>query len=158
MTESRSAAEDASTRNLALVDHYFDCVTRGDPAVADLLADDVVWRTPASSPMPGPFEGRDAVLELMGSAVGLYDPETPLDIRRVATAASGDCVFAEIAIHGRTIGGEAYENAYVFVFTVRDGRIAFVNEHLDTHYAQRKLFDPAGEASPLDRSTPPPAK
>ena len=33
---------------------------------------------------------------------------------------------------------------------IRDGRIAEVREHLDTHYAQRILFDPVGQSSPLD--------
>ena len=47
-------------------------------------------------------------------------------------------------------GGANYENHYVFVFTIRDGRIAEVHEHLDTLYAQRVLFDPLGQRSPLD--------
>jgi len=149
MADSRSVSEAVAARHLALVDRYFDCVPRGDPAVAELLAEDIVWRTPASSPLPGPFEGRPAVLELMGAGVGLYDAETPLDMRCLAMAASADRVFAEMEIRGRTQAGEAYENAYVFVFTLRDDRIVEVHEHLDTLYAQRKLFDPVGQPSPL---------
>jgi len=34
---------------------------------------------------------------------------------------------------------------------IRDGRIAEVREYVDSLYAQRKLFDPAGMVSPLDR-------
>ena len=154
MPESRPAsndpARDAAARHVALIDRYFECVATGDPAVADLLAEDVEWRTPASSPLQGPFVGREAVLELMGSGVDLYDPDTPLDMRRTAIAADTDRVFVEMEIRGRTRAGEAYENAYVFVFEVRDDRIVRVHEHLDTLYAQRKLFDPAGQASPLD--------
>lgn len=142
MSDSRADA-------ISLIDRYFACVAAGDPAVADLFCDDVVWHTPASSPLQGPFEGRSAVLELMGSGIGLYDPEVPLDMRRGATVAGDDRVFVEMEIHGRTAAGDVYENAYVFVFKLHDGRIAEVREHLDTLYAQRKLFDPAGQSSPL---------
>ena len=153
MPDSRVAPNESAERDaashVALIDRYFECVATGDPGVADLLAEDIVWRAPASSPLQGPFEGRDAVLALMGSGVGLYDPNTPLDMRCTALAANGDRVFVEMEIRGRTRAGEAYENAYVFVFTVRDDRIVRVHEHLDTLYAQRKLFDPAGQRSPL---------
>jgi ketosteroid isomerase-like protein len=150
MSESRNESRAATAdRHRALVDRYFACVASGDPAVAELFADDVVWRTPASSPMQGPYEGRAAVLELMGSGVGLYDADTPLDIQRIATAANGEQVFVEMRMRARTGSGEPYDNTYVFVFTIRDDRIVEVHEHLDTLYAQRRLFDPVGQSSPL---------
>jgi ketosteroid isomerase-like protein len=85
----------------------------------------------------------------MGSGVGLYDPETPLDMQRLATAANDEQVFVELRIRARTGAGEAYDNQYVFVFTLQNGQIAEVHEHLDTLYAQRRLFDPIGQQSPL---------
>ena len=150
MSESR-AEDDRAEHNRARVDVYFDRVSRGDPGVADLLADDVVWHTPRSSPLAGPFEGKAAVLELMGSGVGLYDASVPLEITPEAIAAEGDRVFVETTIRGRTAAGAVYDNGYVFVFRFRDGLIVEVAEHLDTLYAQRLLFDPAGQSSPLDR-------
>lgn len=157
MTESRAerapaAPDTAATaaRDRALIERYFDCVTRGDPAVADLFADDVVWRTPQSSPMPGPFEGRAAVLELMGAGVGLYASDPPLAIEPLAIAADGGRVFVELELTAQTAAGAPYRNQYVFVFRIEGDRIVEVHEHLDTLYAQRLLFDPAGQRSPLD--------
>ena len=148
MSESRSE-EGGSEALLALIDRYFAMVASGDPEIATLFAEDAVWHTPASSPMPGPFVGRDAVLEVMSGGVGLYEAGS-LEIRQTARAASREHVFVAMTMTARTAGGATYENHYVFVFTIRDGRIAEVHEHLDTLYAQRVLFDPLGQRSPLD--------
>ena len=147
MNESRTDSK------IELVDRYFDCIGRGDPSVADLLAPDIIWLAPASAPVGRRHEGRDAVLALMGTGIDLYDPETPLAIEREAIASSGDRVFVEMTITAKTAAGEDYLNQYVFVFTIREGLIVEIHEHLDSLYAQRKLFDPVGQASPLDKET-----
>jgi hypothetical protein len=45
--------------------------------------------------------------------------------------AEEDRVAAEIRSNGRFTDGDAYENVYVFVLRIRDGRIAFVAEHFN---------------------------
>ncbi len=142
---------DRSTRNREVIRRYFEMVSSGDPEIGTLFAADAVWRTPSSSPMTGPFEGTAAVLELMGGGVGLYDATQPLLIEQNAVAAEGDFVFVEMTMTARTGKGADYQNQYVFVFRLRDGLIVEVHEHLDTLYAQRLLFDPVGQASPLER-------
>lgn len=148
MAESRTDATEDHP-NLALIDRYFAAVANGDPEIGALFTEDVVWRTPQSSPMPGPWVGKAAVLAGMAGGVDLYEAGS-LDIQPTARAASEDHVFVEMTMKAKTAMGAPYENHYVFVFRVRDGRIAEIHEHLDTHYAQRRLFDPAGRASPLD--------
>lgn len=143
-------ADATSERNRALVERYFDLVASGSPEIATLFAEDAVWVTPQSSPMGRRHEGKQAVLALMSGGVGLYDPETPMDIQRDAVAATGETVFVEMTMNARTGQGEPYRNHYVFVFQIRDGLIVEIHEHLDTLYAQRKLFDPVGQKSPLD--------
>jgi len=152
MTDSLPTDETDRTceANRALVERYFDYVTSGDPQVAALFAEEAVWVTPQSSPMGRRHEGKEAVLALMGGGVGLYDEQTPMEIRREAIAASGDHVFVEMTMQARTSLGEPYLNHYVFVFQIRQGLIVEVHEHLDTLYAQRMLFDPIGQKSPLD--------
>ncbi len=147
----RMAEGTETERNRALVERYFEMVANGDPDVATLFAADACWVAPQSNPLGRHHEGKAAVLELMASGVGLYDASHPMDIRREAVAASGDRVFVEMTIVARTRGGEPYRNHYVFVFRVREGQIVEVHEHLDTLYAQRRLFDPVGQHSPLDR-------
>jgi len=152
MTASRpDDSADTSGANRALIDRYFEMVTSGDPEVASLFGEDVVWWTPPSSPMAGPFEGKEAVLGLMAGGVGLYHPDHPLDVCQEASAASGEHVFVQMTMRARTGQDAAYENRYVFVFRIQGGRIVEVHEHLDTLYAQRLLFDPVGQRSPLER-------
>ena len=134
----------------ALVERYFSMMQAGDPAIGDLFDEDAVWVAPQSSPVGRRHVGKDAVLELMGQGVGLYDADEPMQIHFDAMVGEGETVFVEFRLDARTGSGEPYLNHYVFVFRVRDGRIVEIHEHLDTHYAQRKLFDPVGQASPLD--------
>jgi ketosteroid isomerase-like protein len=150
MADSRPDSNSCSEENLALVERYFEAVAAGDPTVADLFSEDARWIAPQSSPVGRHHDGKSAVLELMSSGVGLYDTSHPMDIQREAAAAMGEHVFVELTIEAKTGQGEDYRNHYVFVFRIRGGMIVEVHEHLDTLYAQRLLFDPVGQKSPLD--------
>jgi len=147
----RSPTSAAARRSLALVDRYFECVKSGDPGVASLFTQDACWLAPQSGPLGRRHEGIDAVLALMASGIGLYDATRPLEIERTACLAGDDIVFIEMTIRATTKSGEPYENHYVMIFEIRGDRIAEVREHVDSLYVQRKLFDPVGMRSPLDR-------
>ena len=47
---------------------------------------------------------------------------------------------AEVHSEGTLVNGEDYRNTYVFVFRVRDGRIASVAEHFNALIVQEKLI------------------
>ena len=144
MTESTPAA------HREIVERYFELMQQGDPEIARLLCDDVCWVAPQSSPVGRRHEGLAAVLRLMQTGVGLYDMSRPMDLDIEAVAAEGKHVFVELTLRATTRAGEPYVNHYVFVFRFQDGRIVEIHEHLDTHYTQRTLFDPVGQASSLD--------
>lgn len=128
----------------ALVRDYFAKMASGDPSIPELLADDVTWWVPQSSPLGGLHEGKDAVLALMGGGTDLYDAKTPMQIQIEEMVAEGDSVAVQVVIEARTAQGEPYRNHYHFAFRVSGGRIAAVKEYVDTLYAQQKLFDPRG--------------
>ncbi len=130
----------SASENKQRVREYFDALGRGDPLLPSLLAADVTWWVPPSSPLGGLYEGRDAVLALMGSGIDLYDRGTPMKIGIRSMVAEGDRVCAETTLEARTARGEDYLNHYHFAFRLRDGRICEVREYVDTLYAQRKLF------------------
>jgi ketosteroid isomerase-like protein len=136
--------------NRARVERYFEMVQSGDPGIGDLFCDDIVWVAPQSSPVGRRHEGKAAVLALMGTGIDLYDMSRPMQIETEAVAAEGDRVFVEMTLSATSLGGEPYENHYVFVFLFREDRIAEIHEHLDTLYTQKRLFDPIGRTSPLD--------
>jgi ketosteroid isomerase-like protein len=130
----------STSENKLRVRAYFDAMGRGDPSLPDLLTEDVTWWAPPSSPLGGLHEGKDAVLKLMGSGIDLYDRNAPMKIDISSMVAEGDRVCVEMTLEARTARGEEYLNHYHFAFRLRDGRICEVREHVDTLYAQRKLF------------------
>jgi uncharacterized protein len=148
MQRPSSSAQAAS--NLALVDRYFELLSKGDPSIAGLFAADACWLAPQSAPVGRRHEGLDAVLALMASGIGLYDSTRPMQIERTASLAGDELVYVEMTIRATTKSGEPYENHYVMAFQIRGGRIMEVREYVDSLYAQRKLFDPVGMSSPLD--------
>ena len=134
--------------NKAVIRDYFERVQRGDPAVADLIADDASWWVPPASPLGGVYEGKARVLELMGSGVDLYDPAVPMQIQVEEMVAEGEWVCVQLVIEAATASGEPYRNHYHFAFRLRDGKIIIAKEYVDTLYAQRMLFDPAPSDAP----------
>ena len=134
--------------NKAVIRDYFERVQRGDPAVADLIADDASWWVPPASPLGGVYEGKARVLELMGSGVDLYDPAVPMQIQVEEMVAEGEWVCVQLVIEAATASGEPYRNHYHFAFRLRDGKIIIAKEYVDTLYAQRMLFDPALSDAP----------
>ena len=54
---------------------------------------------------------------------------------------------AEAESEGLLINGETYRNTYVFVFRIRDGRIASVAEHYNALIAREKLVPLMKEAA-----------
>lgn len=126
--------------NKRVVRRYFEAMRSGAPELPDLLADDVTWWAPPSSELGGLHSGKPAVLRLMASGTGLYDLDHPMEVGIEQMIAEDDWVSVQMTLEARTARGEDYRNHYHFAFRVVDGRIREVREHLDTLYAQQKLF------------------
>ena len=126
--------------NKRLVRRYFDAMRGGSPELPDLLDEDVTWWAPPSSELGGLHSGKAAVLDLMSSGVGLYDTRHPMEVRVEHMIAEDDWVSVQAILEARTARGEPYRNHYHFAFRIEAGRIREVREHLDTLYAQQKLF------------------
>jgi hypothetical protein len=133
--------------NKAVVRRYFKAIEEADyDAIAMLLADEVRFWLPPSVPDGVEFAGRHEVMRnIVESIAGLYDTRVGLHPEIQHLTAEDDRVAAELVIRGRSkASGRDYENHYHFLFVLRDGRIAEFHEHLDTLYAFRALFEPAG--------------
>lgn len=132
--------------NKDIVRRYFEAVNAGDfGTVTALLDDDVTFWVPPSLPDGVEFRGKEAVLKLFAESVALYAPDSGLSVTIVSLTADEDRVAAELQIRGKAAsGGADYDNWYHFLFRVKDGRITSIREHLDTLYAYRTLFVPAG--------------
>jgi ketosteroid isomerase-like protein len=133
--------------NKAVVRRYFQAIEEADyETIEKLLADDVRFWLPPSVPDGVEFQGRrDIMRNIAESIAGLYDVRVGLHPEIQNLTAEDDRVAAELVIRGRSkASGKDYENHYHFLFVIRDGRIAEFHEHLDTLYAFRALFEPAG--------------
>jgi hypothetical protein len=133
--------------NKAIVRRYFKAIEEADyDTIGALLADQVRFWLPPSVPDGVEFAGRHEVMRnIVESIAGLYDTRVGLHPEIQHLTAEDDRVAAELVIRGRSLAsGRDYENHYHFLFVIRDGRIAEFHEHLDTLYAFRALFEPAG--------------
>ena len=125
--------------NKRVVRGYFDSVASADGKALDWLSDDVVWWVPQGSSLRGTHRGKAAVVELMERGVGAYSTEVPMEIEVRRLVAEDDWVCAQVEIRAAARNGAPYVNQYHFAFRVRDGRIAEVNEYVDTRYVYETL-------------------
>jgi ketosteroid isomerase-like protein len=139
--------------NKAVVRRYFAAIEAADyAAIEALLADEVRFWLPPSVPDGATLQNRaDVMRNIRESIAGLYDTRVGLHPEIQNLTAEDDRVAAELVIRGRSkASGADYENHYHFLFVIRGGRIAEFHEHLDTLYAFRALFEPAGIVAPAD--------
>lgn len=136
-----SATTDGGRAALDLV----AAVSDGDlDAIADVFTDDATWwtdggtdrsagaRTPATSPRH-PFHGCIPIADKLTAmaGIGAAFPDG-LVIHPVRLVEDGDHVAVEVVGDAVHRNGRRYQNRYVFVLDVVDGRIAALREYADT--------------------------
>lgn len=138
--------------NKELVTRYFQAVNDGDmPTIQEILADAVTFWVPPALPDGALFEGKEKVLQLFASSVALYDTNAGMTVHLGSMTAEEDRVAVEVIIEGKAAkGGADYRNHYHFLIRVADQQIVSIREHLDSHYAFKTLFEPAGILSRED--------
>ncbi len=93
-----------------------------DP-VAELLADDIVWHVPGTSPIAGDHRGREAVLAYFERRRKLADHTFVMHPKAVLE--DGDAV-VQLVEGEATIGGERRTWSTAGVYRIAGGRIAEV--------------------------------
>jgi ketosteroid isomerase-like protein len=111
------------------------------PEALALVTDDFQWVGPPSMHLlfetdGGALTGQDALRDIPNLDKALYRGyEVGHGNSNVHfMIAEGDIVVMEFDAAFTTFEGEAYHNQYCLVIFVRDGKIAKVHEHADTHY------------------------
>jgi steroid delta-isomerase-like uncharacterized protein len=116
--------------NKQLVAEFFEAMNRGDTeALLDAYADDGAVQTMGHTLI----SGRRGKAEIRAFADGVYDA-FPGGISFLVNSiiAEGDRVAVEAESVGEHVSGQTYNNQYVFLFTLRDGKIVELKEYLDT--------------------------
>ncbi len=122
-----------------VVEDYWKKLGSGDiPGAMSLMAPDVTYVMTGKTPVSGTFRGMAEVSEKLMKPVfsrirnlALVPDELIADGARVAVLAHGSA---------EAVAGGSYENRYVFVYGVRDGKISEVAEYLDTVEVETKMF------------------
>lgn len=110
---------------------YFSAVTAGDLPDQLLTGDFSAWTT-GTGPM-----SKDAYQDAIRLLARLC--KTPIQFTIDAITAEDDRVVAEARSMATLINGEPYANTYVFSFRIRDGRIAWIGEHMNLAIVREKL-------------------
>jgi uncharacterized protein len=115
-----------------LVHQFFAAVTAGE-LPDDLLTQDMTaWTTTQGVMTKEAYQDVICVLARISAR--------PLTFVIDSITAEEDRAVAELHSEGVLINGEPYANTYVFVFRIRDGRIASVAEHFNALIVQEKMM------------------
>lgn len=128
---------------------YLAALEAGDvTAIAESFAEDARWVLHGTLPLSGAKSGREAIMDFLLNAAGLYRPGTQTFTFADITA-QGERVVLEWRVQGIAAAtGLAYDNDYCGVFTVRHGQIVEVREYLDSLHAAHVLFGDRPECTP----------
>ena len=138
-----------SEANKALARAYFAAVTAGELPDSLLAADMTAWTTTQGPLDKATYQGLIKVLAQMCAQ--------PLAFTVQSLTAEDDRVVAEPTSEGVLVNGQPYGNTYIFVFRIRDGRIAAIAEHFNALVVQETLIPLMQQlrAPPAVRATPP---
>ena len=128
--------------NRTFILNYVDALQRGDEAATrDSFHEDATWLMPGDHPAAGTWAGRDAILgDFLGSVLEGFVPGS-LRFKVRSVTVEDDRAVLEWGVRARTVGGKDYDNSYLAVFVLRDGRIAHVREYADTQRIADVMFD-----------------
>ena len=98
----------------------------------DLLADDVVVEFVISVPgYPARVEGRQSVIDLYAGYDSFMKVHSADDLR-VHRDPEASVVVLEYEVHGESVQtGRPYDNRFVSIVTIRDGKVAWWRDYLD---------------------------
>ncbi len=135
--------------NKAVVRSWFDAVNRGDEAeILTMLADDFVFQTMARQPEWLLYTwNREQFSKVPSSMSAVLT--APIQLKIVDMTAEGERVAVEAETDSEMLNRRRYNNAYHFVFKLRDGKFFEVREYSCSHLAQTCFGavtpdDPAG--------------
>ena len=119
--------------NKALVHRYFKAVSDNRPAEAwEMLADDAVWTVGGHSPLTGSYDKQGLARLTEDTILARLVDGIRIELKQVI--AEGDKVCAEFTSTGARPDGKVYNNHYLFLLTIKDGKLWRCTEYLDTYH------------------------
>lgn len=131
-----------TTENKALVNAYFRHFTAGryDEALDMLAPDATVWI--CGKPDRFALGGVRNKAQFSEQVRGVTNAVPKgLTLHPTRLIAEGEWVVAEADVSGISANGRTYDNKYVFMFEIEDGRFKTLKEYLDTMHAKETFLD-----------------
>lgn len=126
--------------NAALVSAIFDELAKGNgKPFWDACHDQLVWRTIGSGSWSGEFAGKQAIIEEVLRPLGVVLSKRATIATRIIDG--GDVVAVQAKGNNVTRDGRRYENDYVLVLHLKDGKIVLYEEYCDTELITAILGD-----------------
>ena len=124
--------------NVAVARQFYECFTAGDiDGVMNTMSEDARFRVPGK-----PDEMRSAgwydkarIRRLFEHMVGRLKKGLRMEV--IDVVADGDKVVLEVVSHGELDNGRTYNNEYLVLMTIRDGKIQEMREYNDTLHAYK---------------------
>jgi uncharacterized protein len=121
---------DVTNRNEAIVRQAFDKWRAGGNVFAELLAPDIKWTIHGSGPVARTYTGLDDFTKnASGPLVSRL--ATPITPKVHDVWASGDAVIVRFDGSATTTSGKPYNNQFVWIFRMTDGRVTEAEAFLD---------------------------
>jgi ketosteroid isomerase-like protein len=117
--------------NLDTVNDALKAAEANFPSFFDaIFSADVEWTIAGHGPVARTYAGMKDLYDNAEEALYSRFAE-PLKITTIGTWADGDQVFARIKSRTQAVDGEPYANEYMYIMTVKDGRVVSGIEWLD---------------------------
>ncbi len=122
--------------NKAVVRSWFEAVNRGDEAaILATTNEDFLFVTMARQPEWLLYEWDRVQFSKVPSTMSTV-LKSPIQLKIVDMTAEGDRVAVEAETDSEMLNGRRYNNAYHFVFKLRDGKFTEVREYSCSYLAQ----------------------
>jgi ketosteroid isomerase-like protein len=132
-------ADESGTAAADVTRAYYEAMSKADWETFPALHDpNVVFDLPGSLPVSGHFENfENCIGGVVVPWVSTFDPQHPPGVNQYRIVCSDNRrALAFMRASGKTPAGVEADVIMVQIFTVKDGRITHLNEHLDTAYLE----------------------
>lgn len=119
--------------------------SRDPQRIAAVFTEEAQWLAPPGNATALALQGSHHMVGREAIVRFLTEDFPKLFVRDVSIEfegwfAEGDVVIVQERMRATLANGRAYDNDYCFVFTVADGRVAFVREYMDTQRGAKCIF------------------
>lgn len=126
----------ASNENEQVYLKFFETLSSGDlEKIRATFHDEAVWQVQVKGILgEGSHRGKKAIVdEFLAPVRGMFKPGDP-KVTVTTLASRGPLVIGECDSRGTFADGRSYENLYVFVLEIKDGKVWRLREYMDSFY------------------------